>query len=446
MVDFLKRPTAEDAGSLTITEADLDPRQARGQNVLQQTSENLSNFKASANYSYKTGERSHFDAYGFYSTRGFDGALPFVHGGLVSLERTYFGQGTSYTIKSIKNSTSSTVKYGYEIANQFDDRKRYENLAGEQGASTMDQRESFKNLGLYIIGDVDFGTMAVNGGLRFDHNDIRLEDEFLFDGDDSGSRSYTRFNPNLGLNVSLDAATAVFANFSTGYDTPTLNELSSNPDSLGGFSRLLVPQSSISFELGAKIQLSEQVKGQFTLFNINTKDEITPYSDTNYPDRTFYRNVGSSQRVGLEIEFAYQLMTSLSVSAAYSLASYKYKDYQVDTIDHSGNYLPGVPSHNAFLSLEYQHPIGLSVIFQNQLIGSIQLNDANTAQSDSYILSNLNLGYKLAVNSYSIQPFISFKNLLGAQYFDNLRINAFGDRYYEPAPGFNFFGGVKFNI
>ncbi len=446
MVDYLTRPTAEDAGSLTLSEAELDPRQARGQNVQQQTGEDLSNFKASATYSYKTGNRSHFDSYGFYSSRSFNGALPFVNGGLVSLDRTYFGQGTSYTIRSVTNVLSSTVKYGYDIANQFDNRKRFENLSGEQGASTLNQRESFKNLGLYIIGDVDFGGMTVNAGLRFDHNSIHLEDVFFFDGDDSGSRSYTRFNPNLGLNINLDAATSLFANVSTGFDTPTLNELSNNPDSLGGFSSLLTPQSSVSFELGAKIQVTEQIKGQFTLFNINTKDEITPYSDSNYPDRIFYRNIGSSKRVGLEIECSYQLMSSLAVSASYSLASYKYDNYQVDTIDYSGNILPGVPSHNAFVSLQYQHPLGLSVILENQLISSIYLNDANTAQSDRYILSNLHLGYKVAVRSYSVQPFISFKNILGSSYFDNLRINAFGDRYYEPAPGFNFFGGVKFNI
>jgi len=37
-------------------------------------------------------------------------------------------------------------------------------------------------------------------------------------------------------------------------------------------------------------------------------------------------------------------------------------------------------------------------------------------------------------------------NLLNATYFDNIRLNAFGVRYYEPAPGRNFYLGLQFNL
>jgi iron complex outermembrane receptor protein len=35
-------------------------------------------------------------------------------------------------------------------------------------------------------------------------------------------------------------------------------------------------------------------------------------------------------------------------------------------------------------------------------------------------------------------------NLFDVTYFDNIRLNAFGSRYYEPAPGRNLFGGISF--
>ena len=41
------------------------------------------------------------------------------------------------------------------------------------------------------------------------------------------------------------------------------------------------------------------------------------------------------------------------------------------------------------------------------------------------------------------QEFISINNLTNTKYFDNIRINAFGSRYYEPAPGLNFMLGIR---
>jgi iron complex outermembrane receptor protein len=43
-------------------------------------------------------------------------------------------------------------------------------------------------------------------------------------------------------------------------------------------------------------------------------------------------------------------------------------------------------------------------------------------------------------------PFISIDNLLNEKYFDNIRINAFGSRFYEPASGMNIIGGLKINL
>ena len=39
--------------------------------------------------------------------------------------------------------------------------------------------------------------------------------------------------------------------------------------------------------------------------------------------------------------------------------------------------------------------------------------------------------------------FAGINNLFNVQYFDNIRLNAFGKRYYEPAPGRNLFFGVS---
>ena len=46
----------------------------------------------------------------------------------------------------------------------------------------------------------------------------------------------------------------------------------------------------------------------------------------------------------------------------------------------------------------------------------------------------------------NVTPFISIENLLNEDYFDNIRINAFGSRFYEPASGINFVCGLKLQL
>jgi iron complex outermembrane receptor protein len=41
-----------------------------------------------------------------------------------------------------------------------------------------------------------------------------------------------------------------------------------------------------------------------------------------------------------------------------------------------------------------------------------------------------------------VSPFVGINNLFDESYNSNIRINAFGARYYEPAPDRNFYGGV----
>ena len=37
-------------------------------------------------------------------------------------------------------------------------------------------------------------------------------------------------------------------------------------------------------------------------------------------------------------------------------------------------------------------------------------------------------------------------NLFNKKYFDNIRINAFANRFYEPAPMRNYYAGINFKI
>jgi len=57
--------------------------------------------------------------------------------------------------------------------------------------------------------------------------------------------------------------------------------------------------------------------------------------------------------------------------------------------------------------------------------------------------TDLNIGYAQNFNNLQLTPFVGINNLFNVAYNDNIRINAFGGRYYEPAPKMNVFAGIR---
>jgi len=437
-------PLAEDPGGLNFDQSASRPTAARAANLDFDSRESVYQYKLSSAYSFQVDAHKTFNAYGFYLNRKYDGYLPFLRSSIVDLDRKFFGQGASYTVVKNAGDYKQTLKYGYDVSTQLDDRLRSDvDTLGGQNLVTTDQRESYKNVGAYVMLELNLGDLLVNGGLRFDHNSIMLDDRYSFDGNGSGTKDFSVFNPSLGLNYLLPGGAAIFANYSTGFDTPVLSELSNNPNGPFGLNFSLEPQESLNLELGAKIKFDDRIKAQVVIFRINTDDELIPFEIDTLPGRNFYRNVGKTKRSGLEAEIQVRLPQNLTAKFSYTYSNFKLDDYVREGIDLSGKEFPGIPPHRVFLNLKYFHNSGFNVILDNQYVGSLYTNDQNTVSDPGYFLSDLRLSYALIVEDYKIQPFLGINNLLNTSYNDNIRINAFGGRYFEPGPKINFFGGVS---
>jgi len=279
--------------------------------------------------------------------------------------------------------------------------------------------------------------------LRFDNHEIRIRDNFLLNNDISGGVDYSVWNPSLGLSYSLNENTAVYANYSTSFETPTLNELTNNPLALEGPNTFLDPQEAKNIELGLKMKDTDKLKLDINLFNVRTSNDLVPYELTNFPGKTFFRNIGSSIRTGLELNAYYSILQNLNADLTYTLSSFNYDSYAVNDLSFDGNVLPGVPSHVASLQLNYQHDLGLSMSLYNQYVGLIYVADDNLESTPSYLMSNFRISYEHQLSNFRVVPFLGVNNLLNTEYNDNIRINAFLNSYYEPAPGRNYFGGLK---
>ncbi len=443
-LNYTDSPFADDAGGLTFDELRADRRQARQQNVDYKTGEAIRQFKIGANFNHQWKALT-FNSYGFYSFRDFYGLLPFQFGGIVDLNRNYLGNGSSISHEKKLEKGKNVLQVGYDFASQDDDRRRFWNLQGAQGEMNFDQKESFTSLGFFVLDHFTIGKFLVRAGLRYDMNTMKVNDDYTIDGDDSGNLQLNAVNPSLSVNYRLNAAHNLHTSFSKSFETPALSELSTNPTAEGGFNKNLKAQKAANYEVGYQFE-GKKSKVAVSLFYIETTNDLVPFELEEFPDRTFYRNAGSSKRKGIELAYHQKISKNMTLNSSYTYSDFKYGAYQSTAGDFKNKELPGIPKHLASSTLNYQHANGFTVGFQGQYVGVLYANDSNSVATEGYTVFNLNLGYKLAAKKALFSPFLGINNVFNTQYNDNVRINAFGGRYYEPAPGFNIFGGIRVEL
>ena len=435
--NIVHSPYSNDPGGLTIEEVKQDREQARERNLQYKTSEEINHYKASSSFNKKLNEKLSFSTYAFISNRNFNGKIPVKNGGAIDLKRKYWGIGGSFLFKS-----KLKTQIGFDVGNQNDRRKRYNNDIGITGNQVLDQNEKFSNLGIYLVNNYNLNRLSISSGIRYDTNKVKLEDLFFSDGDSSGNIILNSLNPSLGINYKLNKKSRIFINTSSGFETPTLNEFSSSPIG-SGFNKNLKSQINMGFELGFSLY-DTQKKSNIDLvyFKSITNDEILSYEDEKFPNQKFYNNAGKTERNGIEITGFYTLNRTV-ISSSYSLGDYVFKEFFENKFNYKGNKIPGIPNDIFTLSIEHKtiNELSLNLNFKN--IGALYANNSNTIKVDEFNTFNFKIGKEIKLSRSIIYPYLIISNVFDNEYFDNIRINAFGGRYYEPAPKRTIFGGIR---
>jgi len=432
-INYTDSPYAYDAGGLRFNEVEDDRRQARKNNIDYDTYEKVKHLKTGVSWNHKMNENSFFDSYFFYQKRDFFTKLPFNFGGIISLERDYYGLGTKYTKKYYLDNRKKTLVLGLDYLNQSDDRKRYKNDFGVQGEMTFDQIEQFKSTGLFMLSQTSYDSgLLIRYGIRYDINDIGT--------DSSGSIILDKLNPSVGISYKVNSNDNIFVSFGTSFETPTLNELSNNPNG-EGLNKNLKSSSSLNYEIGWRKSISNLTLEAITYF-ISSENEILPYELEQFPGKNFYQNVGSTTRYGIELNSQMSFKGG-KINLSYTLSKNKFENFIIENNNLSDNLIPGIPSQMLDLDLIFKLSRGRSLIISNRLIGERYADNENETLVSSFNLLNLKYAKEILSNS---EIFIGANNIFNQEYLDNIRINAFGKRYYEPAPKRNFYFGINFSF
>ena len=244
----------------------------------------------------------------------------------------------------------------------------------------------------------------------------------------------------LGITTAIYDDTNLYGTISTAFETPTSTELA-NPVG-GGFNESIEPQESINYEIGIKTH-NPNFSFEAALFHIDVENELIPFELADQPGRPFFENAGSSSRNGLELSYTRQLAEHVGMVVSYTYSDFIFDDYAAgngDTFD--GNQTPGIPRDLLFIDLSWFGDSGFYAKWDITYTSELFADNANQVNVPSSTVSNLRLGHNAFYDDWTLSFFTGVNNLFNESYNNNVRINAFGGRYFEPAPERNIYLGL----
>jgi len=253
--------------------------------------------------------------------------------------------------------------------------------------------------------------------------------------------------PRLAVLRKLGSGLNVYVSIAKGFSPPTSSELL---PSTGNINTALNAEQGNNYEAGIKGSL---VNGRL-FYDVNTYyfrlyNTIVQRRDATGGD--FFINAGSTDQKGLESTVNYRLaatndpVSGLSkIWLSYTWNQFKYDEFKQLTNDFSGKRLPGTSPHTIASGLDLYYKNGIYLNLNYLYSDRVYLNDANTSKADPYLLVDSRVGYRTIISSkYTIDSFAGAGNLLNSKYSLGNDINAFGNRYYNAAPGRNFYVGLS---
>jgi len=443
-------PEALDPGGLTAAQVEAEPTAARTANVERDAGESVSQATLGTAIRRAWSDAQETTLRGYFTWRAFDGRLPIQDRGQIDLDRLFGGGSLQHEVRGSLLSLPNRLVVGVEGSAQRDDRQRYENLlGGVRGALQIDQLEDVSSIRAFATDEWSLpAALTLVAGVSYDHLFYAVDDRLQPGGvDGSGQRDFGRASPMVSLGWAPSRWANPYARFATSFEPPTSTELANNTGT--GFVSDLDAQRAMSWELGMKgaarrgeapIALSYELAA----YHIESYDEIVPQGTG---DLATFVNAGRTRRTGVETMLELEPAEGLRARFAYTFGVSKYVEYVRGGTDYAGQRIPGIPDHVFTFDLRYVHQSGFWGAWETRFVSDVPVDDANSASAPAYTVHGLRFGWTgqgpgpLRVLEFA--PYVGIENITDAGYIDNVRINAFGGRYYEPAPALSGSIGLR---
>ncbi len=313
---------------------------------------------------------------------------------------------------------------------------------GRGGVLRTNKREGANNFGVFVQEELRLGrTWGITAGARFD--DITYYVDDFLPGGLSGSRSFDRVTPKLGINYRRTPTHSFYLSVGGGVEAPAGNETDPagtfGQDSVFAINPLLDPVLSTSWELGTK-QVTTFGDGaspwvlsyDAALYYTAVTNEVVPYRGGR-----FYFTAGRAGRAGAELG-GQLLKGEVSAQGALSLTRYRYLEYTVDSVhygrpgalaDYGDNTVVGSPAVTWAAGLGWRPGWagGVQARATAQGISDSFADDANQVEVPGYTLVGLTLALdrplRLGRGGPALRGAVAVANLLDRRYIASSFLN-----------------------
>ena len=457
VANSLHQPDTQDPLGLTRAQLEQDPRQATPQALQFNTKKSISQDQVGGTLRQQVGE-GRVEAMLYVGQRGVQQFLaipvatqnaPTHSGGIVDLDRDYGGGALRWfgALGAVR------LAAGAEYDVMYERRKGFINNNGVIGALKRDEDNTVNSSAAYAQAEWRFAERwALHGGARYTRVNFYSKDYFVVagNGDDSGSRAYRATTPVAGLLYRLNAGTSLYGNLGRGFESPTFVELAYRTAGSGPNFALDASRSR-HVELGIKTVMPGWARANAAYFNVLTSNEIVV--DTNSGGRAIFKNVGHTDRKGVELGAETLLAGPWQLRAAYTYLDATFRESFNTSITTTatqvtvpaGAGLPGVAKNQAYGELRYRRA-PFQAVLEVLHRSSVPVNDPNSDFADPFTVWSLAAGMVQQRARLRLTEFVRLDNVGNRGYAGSVIVNETNFRYFEPAPRRSMSAGIQASL
>ena len=434
----------ETPGALTRSEFEIDPRMARPSAGTLPGAEDAKasirqkTFLAGASYLQEL--LSNLDnktvLYGMFT----DLQNPAIRNYARSSE-PHFGGRTVFTLRYGLNGALIRINAGAEYQQGISNVRVHNNKAGFP--DTLQSQDEINNRQQFIFTQLSIDSEHWNLLAGISWNNMHLNFERFAPASQGKQKKSFRnhFSPRIALmrKIKWDHWNAnIYTGLSGGFSPPTTPELLPT----GSFANTgLHPEKGWNYEVGIKATAENGLYMDVNAFLFFVNQTIVQRRDSAGGD--FFINAGKTRQEGIEAYISYPLQEEENKKTtawlSYTWHHFHYKNFIQLNNDFSGKNLPATAPHTITSGIDllmHGWLAHLTYYFGDR----IPLNDANSEYASAYHLLGAKIGYQKSVSKKGkIQFTAGAENLLDTRYSLGNDINAFGGRYFNAAPGRNYF-------
>lgn len=278
---------------------------------------------------------------------------------------------------------------------------------------------TFDDLGLSAFGQVTVpmsDTLELTGGVRYDREEKEADLRHTF-----VTGGFTAVDESRSLDESFDEVSPTVSALWRATEDTNLYALVSRAFKAGGFNLaapgdqlFFEPETSWTYELGARHELTEEIGLRVAVFQIEWDDMQLSLFDPaagGYVD-----NAGESSSRGIEVEVDARFDSGWSGYASAGLVDTEFDEF-TDSFgfDDSGNRLPFAPKQTVALGVMHTRSVGkglaLEVGGEAQRVGDFYYDPSNI-ESENYLL----LGASVGLRAKRWRAAVFGRNLLDEEY------------------------------